>query len=101
MEHLGNHPEIIQPVSLNIRTKDFDHTIVIAGKYTFRDIITALKSKEYIPYDSNALVIRGVNPYQDPYPVFFTSPDMDLNLVQFKERLPESSAVVIIDICTL
>lgn len=96
MISLGNHPHIEDPVSLKLRFEDFNNSVVIAGKYTFMDIIKALKKTEYIPEDASYLVINAINPYKEAYIIRFSDEIMSKSLVEFKEQLPLS--VVIIDI---
>lgn len=96
MLHLGNHPQIDSPVLLHLRFEDFDHSVVINGKYTFEDIITFLKKYDELPENASALLIRAINPYQQPYSISFNSSLMRLPLTEFEKKLPDS--VVIIDI---
>lgn len=96
MISLGNHPHIENPVLLHLRFDDFDNSVVVAGKYTFADIINELRDKEYIPMNSSHLVIRAVNPYSNPRVIHFSDPIMRVTLDKFKASLP--NAVVFIDI---
>ena len=96
MIELGNHPEIDNPVLLHLRFENFDHSVVINGKYLFKDIITFLKRYDYLPEQASTLMIRAINPYQKPYLISFNSPLMCLPLTEFEKKLPDS--VVIIDI---
>ena len=96
MATLGNHPVINDPVSLNLRFDEFDNTVVIAGKYSFKDIVAKLIDVGYITDDATHLVIRSVNPYREPYTISFSDQIMNLPLTEFESKLPDS--VIIIDI---
>lgn len=93
---LGNHPVINNPVSLHLRFDEFDNTVVIAGKYSFKDIIAKLIDVGYITDEATHLVIRSVNPYREPYTISFSDQMMNLPLTEFENKLPDS--VMIIDI---
>lgn len=97
MLHLGNHPQIDNPVLLHLRFDDFDNSVVINGKYTFENIISFLKRTNYLPPKVSSLLIRAINPYQEPYSISFDSDLMHLQLTEFEKTLPDS--VVLIDIC--
>ena len=96
MPHLGNHPQIEQPVLLHLRFEDFNHSVVINGKYSFDDVIHFLKKTNYLPENANSLCIRAVNPYREPVWVSFDSALMGLSLTEFEKQLPD--AVVVFDI---
>lgn len=97
MLHLGNHPPVDTPVMLHLRFEDFDHSVVINGTYTFEDIINFLKQYQYLPEQASELLIRAINPHQNPYRISFDSPLLRLPLTEFEKKLPNS--VVVIDIC--
>ena len=46
MLHLGNHPQIDNPVLLHLRFDDFDNSVVINGKYTFENIINFFETNQ-------------------------------------------------------
>lgn len=96
MVTLGNHPVINNPVSLHLRFDEFDNTVVIAGKYSFKDIIAKLIDVGYITDEATHLIIRSVNPYREPYTISFSDQMMNLPLTEFGNKLPDS--VIIIDI---
>ena len=97
MLHLGNHPQIDNPVLLHLRFDDFDNSVVINGKYTFENIISFLKRTNYLPREACSLLIHAINPYQEPSLISFDSELMRLQLTEFEKTLPNS--VVLIDIC--
>lgn len=97
MLHLGNHPQIDNPVLLHLRFDDFDNSVVINGKYTFENIISFLKRTNYLPREVCSLLIRAINPYQEPSLISFDSELMRLQLTEFEKTLPNS--VVLIDTC--
>lgn len=97
MLHLGNHPQIDNPVLLHLRFDDFDNSVVINGKYTFENIISFLKRTNYLPREVCSLLIRAINPYQEPSLISFDSELMRLQLTEFEKTLHNS--VVLIDIC--
>ncbi len=97
MPELGNHPQIDNPILLHLRFDDFDNSVVINGKYTFENIINFLKDTKYLTKDVSHLLIRAINPYQEPYLISFNSDLMRLQLTEFEKKLPDS--VVLIDIC--
>ena len=97
MLHLENHPQIDNPVLLHLRFDDFDNSVVINGKYTFENIISFLKRTNYLPREVCSLLIRAINPYQEPSLISFDSELMRLQLTEFEKTLPNS--VVLIDIC--
>lgn len=45
MIKLGNRPKLEDPVAISLRFEDFHHTVVIAGKFTFGDIIRELNHR--------------------------------------------------------
>lgn len=97
MLHLGNHPQIDNPVLLHLRFDDFDNSVVINGKYTFENIISFLKRTNYLPREVCSLLIRAIAPYQEPSLISFDSELMRLQLTEFEKTLPNS--VVLIDVC--
>ena len=97
MLHLGNHPQIDNPVILHLRFDDFNHSVVINGKYTFETIISFLKQTNYLSREVCSLLIRVINPYQKPFLISFDSELMHLQLTEFEKRLPDST--LLIDIC--
>lgn len=97
MLHLGNHPQIDNPVLLHLRFEDFDNSVVINGNYTFENIISFLKGTNYLPREACSLLIRAINPYQDPFLISFDSELMRVQLTEFEKKLPNS--VVLLDIC--
>lgn len=96
MMTLGNRPVIKDPVSLHLRFDEFDNTVVIAGKYTFKDIIAKLIDVGYITDEATHLTVRSINPYRDPYMISFSDQTMNLPLTEFEKKLPDS--VITIDI---
>lgn len=94
MRSLGNHPELTDPTPLHLRFEDFDHTVVFNGKYTFREIVRLFQNAGYIPEDAHMLVIRAINPYQDPYCIFFSDAILDADLVRFEQALPNAATII-------
>ena len=97
MLHLGNQPQIDDPVLLHLRFDDFDNSVVINGKYTFEAITRFLRRTNYLSREACSLRIRPINPYQKPFLISFGSELMRLQLTEFEKRLPDS--VILIDIC--
>ena len=97
MWHLGNHPQIDNPVNLRLRFDDFNHSVVINGKYRFEDIIFFLKATSYLSEGASSLLVRAITPYKAPYSIPFSSDLMHLPLMEFEKKLPNS--VILIDIC--
>ena len=97
MLHLGNHPQIDNPVVLHLRFDDFNHSVVINGKYTFETIICFLKQTNYLSREACSLLIRAISPYQEPFLISFDSELMRLQLTEFEKKLPAST--LLIDIC--
>lgn len=97
MLHLGNHPQIDAPVLLHLRFEDFNHSVVINGKYTFETIIRFLKQTNYLSGAACSLRIHTIAPYQEPFLIPFDSALMRLQLTEFEKRLPDST--LLIDIC--
>lgn len=101
MISLGNSPSLDNPVSLHLRFRDndnehFDNTVVIAGQYTFRDIISCLIEYDYSLFNQKQIIIHSCNPYREPYSISFDDALLKAPLVDFKKTLP--NAVVIIEI---
>ena len=90
MPSLGNHPIIKDPVPLSLKFNDENHTIVIAGKYTFIDIFRFLKKATYISDDADRVIIQAVNPYHEPYELLITHPLMGKPIIEFEKELPNS-----------
>ena len=86
MAELGNHPDIPDPVSLKLRFEDFENTVVINGKYCFRDIIGFLKKTQYIPEECNKVIVHMIGtPYS--YTLSFDDEIMDLRLTDFENAI--------------
>lgn len=94
MPDLENHPQIDNPVVLHLRFDDFNHSVVINGKYTFETIISFLKQMNYLSRDTRSLRICAINPYQEPYLISFDSELMRLQLTEFEKRLPDSTLLI-------
>jgi hypothetical protein len=56
--------------------------VVIAGTYTFMDVIHALKRTEYIPYDANRIVVHAINPFKTTYSIEFSDDIMRRSLTE-------------------
>jgi hypothetical protein len=95
MKELGNHPILENPISLNLRFEGFNNTVVIAGKYTFWDIIGLLKKHEYIPENASHLLIHQINPYKPPYIINFKDKIIKLKLSDFITTLPARCVTII------
>ncbi len=94
MLDLGNHPQIDNPVVLHLRFDDFNHSVVINGKYTFETIISFLKQMNYLSRDARSLRICAINPYRSPILISFDSELMRLQLTEFEKRLPDSTLLI-------
>ncbi len=93
MTELGNHPVIENPVALHLRFEDFDNTVVINGKFSFRDIIDLLKRTGYISPSAAALTVQTVDgEFTGRIP--FSDPRLDTDLQTFSINLPEPLAII-------
>lgn len=97
MIKLGNKPDIPNPVALWLKFDDFDNTVVINGNYTFIDVINSLKHFEYIPNDSNRIMVCAMNPYKPPYYINISDPIMFKKLSDFNDEFQD--AVTFFKIC--
>ena len=98
METLGNHPVFANPVSLNLRFEDFDHTVVFEGTHTFREVLDLLKEVGYI--DASISKIR-VNVLAYPRPSYskyinLCNPILDAPMTKFESSLPQEGIVTLI-----
>lgn len=92
MPKLGNHPEIPNAVSLKIQFEDFDHTVVINGKYTFNDIIRFLKETEYIDDSCSSVEAVPVGCASKSYKIPFSDAIMSESLSDFENTLEKYHA---------
>lgn len=86
MPELGNRPRIPNEVSLKLRFKDFDNTIVINGNYTFMDIVRVLRQREYIKSDCDAVKVLPVGIAQS-YSIPFSDSIMKMCLTEFVQNI--------------
>ena len=93
MVELGNHPEIPDAVSIDIRFDDFHNTLVINGQYSFKDIIRTLKSTGYIDDNYKFIKVLLVGCADKSYLIPFSDPlmsmclsDFDIALEQYNEK---------------
>ena len=93
MTELGNHPVIENPVVLHLRFEDFNNTVVINGKYSFRDIIDLLKRTDYISPLAAALTVQTVDG-ESTERIPFSDPRLETDLQTFSANLPEPLAVI-------
>lgn len=93
---LGNHPQIDNPVLLHLRFENFNHSVVINGGHTFKNIIRYLMQTGYLEIGEHSLLIHAINPYKEPYLIAPDNELMCLPLTEFEKTLPY--AVIIIDI---
>ena len=82
MWQLDNRPKIPDEVHLNLRFSEFDNTVVINGKYTFMDIVHALKQSEYISADCSAVRVLLIGTGKT-YSIPFLDPIMKMCLSEF------------------
>lgn len=90
MPTLGNHPDIPDAVSLNIRFDDFKNTVVINGRYCFEDIIDTLKRTGYIDHDRDYLTVLAMGS-GEAYNIPFSDPLMKVPLTDFVQRIESIS----------
>ena len=60
MTTLGNHPVLDTPVSFKLSLEGFRNTVVVSGKYTFREMINLLLNTGYISPDAHEIIISYV-----------------------------------------
>ncbi len=94
MTDITNKPEIKNPVALNLRFEDFDHTVVFCGDITMRNIIDLFIKAGYIDSKADHLRIQIINPYMDPIYISFSDNRLDLDLISFKKSLPNAVAII-------
>lgn len=88
MSELGNHPVINDPVQIKLRFEDFENTIVINGKYTFRDILKYLKKTGYIPDGQRTVRVKPVGTAFS-YELSETHSFMNMKLTDFEKSIDE------------
>lgn len=86
MIELGNHPHIPEPVALNIKFEDFNNTVIINGKYCFRDIIKFLRKTQYISESCDKIMIHMIGTPHS-YALSFADKIMDLKLTEFENAI--------------
>ena len=94
MEKLGNHPFIKDAVSLHLRFDNFDHTVVVAGRYRVMDMIRYMQKYEYLTDNLLGIVIRVINPYKIPVTILMDDPVLKMSLTDFEKWLPDSVIIV-------
>jgi len=87
MTGLGNRPKIDNEVALNLRIDDSRNTVVINGKYTFKDVINFLKETEYIDRRCNYIEVCPIGCIEKSYTLPFKDPIMNMCLSDFEKEL--------------
>jgi len=87
MPSLGNHPKIPKAVSLHIRFDDFDNTVVINGRYSFKDIINKLIETGYLDDSCKAIEVIPVGCPLKSYSIPFSDPIIRKPLTDFERIL--------------
>ena len=89
MPGLGNRPPIDNEVSLKLRFDDFRNTVIINGKYTFRDIINLLKRTGYIKDCCSFIRVLPIGCAGKDYAISFDDPIMNICLSDFEKKLEQ------------
>lgn len=97
MQELGNHPQIPNPVSLHLAFDDFDHTVVINGNYTLRDVVDYLMGTGYLETNIDHIKIRVIRQYASSYVIELTDPLMDVDLNTFEKQLPSAVTIICLE----
>lgn len=97
MSKLSNHPQIEDPVEIRLKFDDFNNTIIINGKYCFRDIINSLSETGYIDEDCDTIricAIYGDMKYRskNEYAISLSDPIMDVRLTELDSILRKYNA---------
>ena len=83
---LGNRPEIPNEVRINLRTKDFDGSVVINGAYTLYDVVCFLKENEYLDTDCETMTVIPVGVGRH-YSVPLSDAIISLPLTEFVKQI--------------
>lgn len=92
MHGLGNHPQIPDAVALSLRFEDFDHTVIINGRYCFDDIIHTLKRTGYIEITCSAIEAIPIGCATKAYTIPFSDPAVRCPLAEFEKILGQYHA---------
>ena len=98
MAELSNHPVFNHPVSLKLKFKDFNHTIVFEGSHSFREVLNLLTKVGYIS-DSISQIKIQVLAYPKPnYTKHIDCSDaiLDAPMTEFNEMLPTDEIVTLV-----
>ena len=99
MPELSNHPVFNNPVSLNIKFEDFNHTVVFEGSHSFREVLNVLKQVGFIDESSIEQIKIQVLAY--PKPNYIKHIDchssiLDAPMIEFHKTLPTDGIVILI-----
>ena len=86
MPDLGNHPELPDPVQLNLRFEDFDETVMVNGNYSFSDVINYLKTNGYITESLNRFPVLCVGTGKD-FTISIDDPAVQKPLSELKDTM--------------
>lgn len=89
MKELGNHPNIPDPVDLNLRFGDFNNTVVINGNYRMTDIVRFIQMTGYQPQVGTRLRVHPVGISEGPYVIPFSDQIMRVKLLGFNRMIEE------------
>ena len=92
MKALGNRPSIDNEVALSLRFEDFNHTVIVNGKYTFTDVIGLLKRTEYIDGDCRRIKVIPIGCADKAYVLSVEDPITKVCLSEFDEMLDRYNA---------
>lgn len=98
MAELSNHPVFNHPISLKLKFKDFDNTVVFEGSHSFREVLNLLTKVGYIS-DSIPQIKTQVLAYpKSNYTKHIDCSDaiLDAPMTEFDKTLPTDGIVTLV-----
>ena len=95
---LGNHPEFSYPISLKLKFKEFDHTVVFEGTHSFREILDILEKVGYIKKPILRITVQVLAYPKENYVKFIEScnPVLDAPKIDLEKSLPTDGIVTLV-----